>query len=194
MRVLPRVTGLFVVHTGDVRGHRSVVKQHTSGGKVTEDTLMRRIDIYGLVSPTKAKNVVWCFFRKYDIKKIKEKHGGNDILKLDQHALCMLCYKDPDPDQRLKVTVKLGKDYSPTVMLEHMMHHHKQEYAAVVIANSKGQSLASFTAGRQQPRVLALLEGSGSIAESPEQMPTPGNAEGAALHAGTMARHTERVH
>ena len=44
-----------------------------STGKVTEDILMRRIDTYGLVSPTKAK-------------------------------------------------IKLGKDYSPTVMLEHMMH------------------------------------------------------------------------
>jgi len=30
-------------------------------------------------------------------------------------------------------------------MLEHMMNHHKVEYAAVVPANSKGQSLASFT-------------------------------------------------
>ena len=69
------------------------------------------------------------------------------------------------------------------------MHHHKQEYAAVVLANSKGQSLASFTAGRQQPRVLALLEGSGSIAERPEQMSNPGNPEGAALHVSVMARH-----
>ena len=73
----------------------------------------------------KGKNVVWCFFRKYDIKKIKEKHTVNDILKLDQYVLCMFCYKDPDPEQRLKVTVKLGKDYSPTVMVEHMTHHHK---------------------------------------------------------------------
>ncbi len=52
-------------------------------------------------------------------KKIKEKHGVNDILKLDQHSLCMICYKNSDPEQRLKVTVKLGKDCSPTVMLEH---------------------------------------------------------------------------
>jgi hypothetical protein len=51
--------GTFVAHTGDVRGHRSVVKQHMSTGKVTEDTLMRRIDTYGLVSPTKAKLFVW---------------------------------------------------------------------------------------------------------------------------------------
>jgi acyl-coenzyme A synthetase/AMP-(fatty) acid ligase len=36
-------------------------------------------------------------------------------------------------------------------MLEHMMNHHKVEYAAVtrVPANSKGQSLASFTVMRQ---------------------------------------------
>jgi hypothetical protein len=113
--------GTFVAHTGDVRGHGSAAKQHMSAGKVTVDTLMRRIDTYGLVFPTKAKNVVWCLFRKYDFQKIKEKHAGNDMLKLDQHALCMLFYKNPDPEQRLKATVKLGKDYSPTVMLEHIM-------------------------------------------------------------------------
>ena len=84
--------GTFVAHTGDVRGHRSTFKQHMSSGKVTEDTLMRRIDTYGLVSSTKAKNVVWYDIRKYDIKKIKEKHGDNDILKLDQQTLCMFCY------------------------------------------------------------------------------------------------------
>jgi hypothetical protein len=117
--------GTFVTHTGDVRGHRSAIKQHMSEGKVTEDTLMRRIDTDGLVSPTKARKVVWCFFRKYDIKKIKENHTVNDILKLDQYVLCMFCYKDQDPEQRLKVTVKLGKDYSPTVMVAHMTHHHK---------------------------------------------------------------------
>jgi hypothetical protein len=118
-----------------------------STGKVTEDILIWQIDTYGLVSPTKAKNVVWYYFRKYDIKKIKEKHTDNDILKLDQQTLYMFCSKDPDPDQRLKVTVKLRKDYSPTVMMEYMMqviHFHNQEYATVVIDNSKGQSLASF--------------------------------------------------
>ena len=108
---------------------------------------------------------------------------------LDQHALCMLCYKDPDPDQRLKVTVKLGKDYSPTVMIEHMMHHHKQEYASVVIDNFKGQSLPSFTGGSQEPRVMSLLEGSGSIVERPEQMSNPGNPEGVALFPAFMARY-----
>ncbi len=62
-----------------------------STGKMTEDQLMRRIDTYGLVSPSKAKNDVWVYFRKYDTKKIKEKHFDNDILKLDQHTLCMIC-------------------------------------------------------------------------------------------------------
>ena len=74
-----------------------------SEGKVTEDTLMRWIDTYGLVSPTKAKNVVQCFFRKYDIKKIKGKHAVNDMFKLDPHTLCMLCSRDPDPQQRCSV-------------------------------------------------------------------------------------------
>ena len=57
-----------------------------STGKVTENILMRRIDVYGLVSPTKAKNVVCCYFRKYDIKKIKEEYGVNTSLELDQHV------------------------------------------------------------------------------------------------------------
>jgi hypothetical protein len=121
---------------------------------------------------------------------MKEKHGGNDILKLDQHVLCMFSYKDPDTDQRLKVTVKLGKDYSPTVMLEQMMHHHKEEYASVVLANSKGQSLPSFTTGCEQPRVLVLLEGSGSISERLEQMSNPGNSEGVVFHASALTRHS----
>ncbi len=34
----------FVVHTTDVRRHRSSPKQHMTSVKVTEDTLMRRID------------------------------------------------------------------------------------------------------------------------------------------------------
>ena len=36
-------------------------------------------------------------------EKIKVKHVGNDILKLEQHDLCMLRYKHEDPNQRLKV-------------------------------------------------------------------------------------------
>ena len=49
---------------------------------------------------------------------------GNDILKLEQH-LCMLCYKHEDPDQRLKGILKLGKDLSPSMLVENMMHNHK---------------------------------------------------------------------
>ena len=64
--------GTFVVDTGDVRGHRSVSKQNIFTGKVAEDQLMGRIDTYGLVTPTKTNNAVWCYFRKYDSKKIKE--------------------------------------------------------------------------------------------------------------------------
>ena len=59
------------------------------------------------------------------------------------------------------------------------MHHHKQEHGAVLLANSV----------RQQPRVIALLEGSGSIAEMSEQMSNPGNPEGVALHPAFMARY-----
>ena len=51
-------------------------------------------------------------------QKIKEKHAVNDILKLDQHVLCMLCCKDADAEQRLKVTTKLGKDYYGQVPLK----------------------------------------------------------------------------
>ena len=34
--------GTFVEDTGDVRGHRSVVKQNMSSGKVTEDQFSHR--------------------------------------------------------------------------------------------------------------------------------------------------------
>jgi hypothetical protein len=88
------ITRTFVVDTGHVRVHRSVVKQTMSGEEVTEDTCMRRIDTYGLVSHTNAKTVVWWYFRKYDIKKIKEKYTVNDILKLDHHVLSMISYLD----------------------------------------------------------------------------------------------------
>ena len=64
-------------------------------------------------------------------------------------------------------------------MMEHMMYHHKQEYGAVVLANSV----------RQQPRVIALLEGSGSIAEMSEQMSNPGNPEGVVFHPVFMSRY-----
>ena len=58
--------GNFVTHTRDVRGHRFATKHHTNGGKVTEDTVMRRIDTYGLVSPTKGKKC--CFVLLQEIR------------------------------------------------------------------------------------------------------------------------------
>ncbi len=82
---------------------------------------MRRIDTYGLTSSTKAKIVVWWYFRKYEIKKIKEKHVVNDIFKLDQHDLWMLSstcltkmlYRNP----WLKPLKTLNKKVSPNYSL-----------------------------------------------------------------------------
>jgi hypothetical protein len=45
---------------------------------------------------------------KYDSKKMKETNVDN---KVHQHVLQMICYKDTDPDQRLKGTVKLFTIY-----------------------------------------------------------------------------------
>ena len=80
--------------------------------------------------------------------------------------------------------------------MDHMRIHHQDEFNAVVVANSKGVSLATFTAKRQEPRVRSLL-GNSSVRESADNSPatadaTPraGNAAGASLHEDSMTRRS----
>ena len=151
----------------------------------------RQIQAYGLVSPDLARNFVWCFFKKYGSKKLK---GQDDDLRLARQALCTVCLADQA--RRLQCTVKLGTDNSPSSLMDHMRIHHQDEYNAVVVANSKGLSLAAFTAQRKEPRVRTLI-GNSSVRESPDNSPgTPSatpraaNGTGAALHEASMARRS----
>ena len=98
--------GTFIADTADgtVTQARDSAKRQRAAVNVSEDLLNRQIQDYGLVSPERAKNAVWCFFKKYGSKKLK---GQDDTLKLAQQALCTICLADQA--RRLHCTVKLGK-------------------------------------------------------------------------------------
>ena len=83
-------SGTFIAGTADgtVTGARHQAKRQRAAVNVSEDLLNRQIQDYGLVSPERAKNVVWCFFKKYGSKNLQ----GVDVnLKLSQAALCTIC-------------------------------------------------------------------------------------------------------
>jgi hypothetical protein len=183
--------GTFIAGTADgtVSEARYSSKRHRTAENMSEDLLNRRIQDYGLVSPERAKNLVWYFFKKYGTKQLNRQ---DDNLNLAQQALCTICLADQD--RRRHCTVKLGKDKSPTSMMDHLRNHHREEFDAVVVANTRGLSLVVFNAQRKEPRVRALL-GNSSQRESTDNSPatidsTPnaGNAAGVALHEGSMAR------
>jgi hypothetical protein len=96
-----------------------------------------------LVSPERAKDAVWFFFKKFGSKKL---NGQDALLKLAQQALCTICLADQQ--RRRHCTVKLGKDASPSSLMDHMRIHHQDEFNAVAVANDKGTTLAAFTAAR----------------------------------------------
>jgi hypothetical protein len=141
---------------------------------VSEDFLHRHIQDYGLVCPERAKNLVWCFFQKFGSKKLK---GAADNLKLAQQALCTICLTDKA--RRVYCTVRLDKDNSPSSMMDHLRIHHRGEFDAVAVANSKELTLAAFKAQQKEPRVHALLGNS-----SPHLFPTMvvGQLDSSSLH------------
>ena len=65
---------------------------------VKEDILYKRISEYGLVSPGRAQNPVWCFYQKYGCKKYQD-HLGDDNLQLSTQVIFMLCYQHEDKRQ-----------------------------------------------------------------------------------------------
>ncbi len=134
--------GTFIAGTADalVATARATKHRKNASEHVSEDLLNRQIQVHGLVSPERAKNVVWFFFRKYNSKKLE----GPDNLKLSQHALCTICLEDIT--RRRLCTVQMGKDNSPSSLLDHMRTHHLEEFNAVVLATHKGVPLATFTA------------------------------------------------
>jgi hypothetical protein len=87
------VGGTFIVVTvhGTVTEPRNSTKRHRPTENVSEDLLNRHIQVYGLVSPERTKNVVWYFFRKYNSKKLQ---GRDDNLKLTQYVLYTICLTD----------------------------------------------------------------------------------------------------
>ena len=105
---------------GVVAKARAKVKHTNASEKVTEDVLSRRILEYGLVKAERATNLVWHYFRKFCPKKLAAKRPAIDPLRLEDHALCMLCYESTDQDRKEHCTVKLGKCKSPTAMVDHM--------------------------------------------------------------------------
>jgi len=109
-----------------------------------------------------------------------------DNLKLSQQALCTICLTDMT--RRAHCTVKLGKDNSPSSMMDHLRIHHLVEFDAVAVANSKGLTLAAFKAQQKEPRVCALL-GNSSAGQSAEQSLATPNATANAGNAAGAARH-----
>ena len=145
--------GTFIAGTADttVTEVRHCRKRRRACENESEDLLNRRIHDYGLYCPDRAKNLVWCFFQKYGSKNLK---SVEDNLKLSQQALCTICLTDMT--RRAHCTVKLGKDNSPSSMMDHLRIHHLVEFDAVAVANSKGLTLAAFKAQQKEPRVRAV--------------------------------------
>ena len=59
--------GTFIADTtdGTVTEARQSTKRHRGAENMSEDLLNRLIHHYGLVSPERAKSLVWYFFKKY---------------------------------------------------------------------------------------------------------------------------------
>ena len=114
--------GNFIAGTADgtVTQARHCAKRQRAAVNVSADLLNRQIHDYGLVSPERTKNYLWCFFKKYGSKKLK---GQDDDLRLAQQALCTICLADQA--RRLHCTVKLGEDNSPSSLMDHMRVHHQ---------------------------------------------------------------------
>ncbi len=77
--------GTFIAGTADgtVTEARYSSKRHRAAENMSEDLLNRRIQEYGLVSPERAKNLVWYFFKKYGTKNL---NCADDNLNLAQQV------------------------------------------------------------------------------------------------------------
>jgi len=115
---------------------------------------------YGLVCPERAKNLVWSYFKKYGRKNLTR---GHDNLKLQHQTLCTICLGDQD--RRLHSTVLLGKDNSPSSLMDHLRIHHREQHDEVVVVTSQGITLPDFNTQRKEPPVLTLL-GNSTVRES----------------------------
>ena len=129
--------GTFIAGTGGATvAAVRVASKKKNAVMVKEDILYKRISEYGLVSPARSYNPVWCFFKKYGCKKHQD-HLGDHNLQLSTQVIFMLCYQHEDKARVQHATVKLGKDNSPSSLMDHMGIRHLQECNAVVVANTK---------------------------------------------------------
>ena len=172
---------------GVVAKARAKVKHTNASEKVTVDVLSRRILEYGLVKAERATNLVWHYFKKFCPKKLAVKRPVIDPLRLQHHALCMLCYESTDQDRREHVTVKLGKCKSPTAMVDHMQKHHKEEWAELHKAGKQQQSMKSFTA-QHSPKKTQSTPGAAQAASAVGAVARPDSLSGAAKHADSETR------
>ena len=177
---------------GLVAQKRTKVKNSNASEKVTADVLARRILDYGIVKAEKATNVVWHYFRKFCPKKLAAKRPAMDPLRLQDHALCMLCMESKDQERREHVTVKLGKCKSPTAMVDHMQKYHKEEWVELHKAGQWQQSMKSFSAQHSPKKAQSLpAEGSSGTAHAALEIGAVERADsssGAAAHAASTAR------
>jgi hypothetical protein len=172
---------------GVVAKARAKVKHTNASEKVTEDVLSRRILEYGLVKAERATNLVWHYFRKFCPKKLAAKRPAIDPLRLQDHALCMLCYESTDQDRKEHCTVKLGKCKSPTAMVDHMQKHHKEQWAELHKAGNKQQSMRSFTS-QHSPNKTQSTPGAAQAASAVGAVAPPDSLSGAAKHAASETR------
>ena len=108
-----------------------------------------------------------------------------------------VCYKSEDDHTRQAVTVILGKDNSPTPLVEHMRVHHHTDYEEVLRGNKLGLSVCDFTS-RLNVVVDTLLGTNASVPQTPHgpgDTPTPmtgtvnpANGGGAGASAATISR------
>jgi hypothetical protein len=55
-------------------------------------------------------------------------HLGDDNLQLSTQTISMLCYQNEDKGRVQDVTVKMGKDNSPSSLMDHLRIHHGGEH------------------------------------------------------------------
>ena len=78
---MPATRGTFIAGTADgtVTEARNSQKHQRAAVNVCEDLLNRQIQDYGLVTPERAKNLVWSYFKKYGSKNLTRGHSDMTI-------------------------------------------------------------------------------------------------------------------
>ncbi len=110
-----------------------------------------------------------------------------DPLRLQDHALCMLCYESTDQDRRECVTVKLGKCKSPTSMVDHMQKYHEEEWAGLHKVGKQQEIMKSFTTQHSTKKAQST-PGAAHAASTVGEVVRPDSLSGAVKHAASETR------